>query len=146
MQIFCNNITMVGTNYVEILKKNGYRVTSPRLKIIKEIKNYPQSARDIHESLNDKSIDLVTVYRTLELLTSLNLITRSVLDKTGIKYEQIRDGEHHHHLICEKCGSVVDAEVDDKKVLKSISENYKFYIKSHSLELWGMCKKCNAKN
>jgi Fur family transcriptional regulator, ferric uptake regulator len=133
-------------NYVKILKNNGYRVTSPRLKIIKEIKTYPQTAKEIHYKLNDKSIDLVTVYRTLELLTSLNLLSRTVFDKNGIKYESLSDGKHHHHLICESCGKVLDVKVDDRRLLKDISEKHNFSINSHSLELWGRCVKCNEKN
>jgi len=133
----------MGSDFVKILKNNGYRVTSPRLKIIKEIKTFPLSAKEIHESLDDKKIDLVTVYRTLEILTSLKLISRIIFDKKGVKYESLQDSGHHHHLICEKCGKVRDAEVEDKKILESITKKYNFTINSHTLDVWGICSTCN---
>lgn len=130
------------STFVKILKDNGYRITSPRLKIIKEIKTLPLSARQIHENLNDKSIDLVTVYRTLELLTSLRLITRTTLDGNVVRYEVI-DHIHHHHFVCELCGKIKDIVIEDEKFFNKIMKKNNFDLTSHSLEFLGRCTKCS---
>lgn len=127
--------------FVKILKNNGYRITSPRVKIIRQIKKIPLSAKEIHENLNDKSIDLVTVYRTLELLTSLGLLTKTTLDGNVVKYEAL-NYTHHHHLVCEKCGRVKDIQMEDEQFFKKIMKKYDFNVSSHSLEFLGRCSRC----
>lgn len=129
------------STFVKTLKNNGYRITSPRLKIMKQIKNRPLSAKEIHENLNDKSIDLVTVYRTLDLLSSLELISETTLDGNVFKYEAI-DNMHHHHLVCDKCGKVKDIEMEDEKYFNKIMKKYEFSMSSHSLEFIGRCSRC----
>jgi len=128
---------------VKILKNNGYRITSPRVKIIKEIKSSPLSAKQIHENLNDKSIDLVTVYRTLEVLVDLNLIAKITFDDNIIKYEALSKHRHHHHLVCEVCGKIKDIEMEDEEFFNKIMKKYKFDLTSHSLEFLGRCSRCS---
>ena len=82
---------------------------------------------------------MVTVYRTLHLLSELGLVRRLDLGD-GPRYELAED--HHHHLICEACGSV--AEFDqcplDLGRLPEVGGN--FEVHAHSLEVYGRCSSC----
>ena len=129
--------------FVKTLENNGYRITASRLEIINEIDNYPLSAKEIHNNLKKKDVDLVTVYRTLDLLTSLKLLSKTTLDQNTAKYEISNINRHHHHLICEGCGKVKDIKMEDELFFKSIMKKHKFNISSHNLEFWGKCSTCN---
>ena len=67
-----------------------------------------------------------------------------------IELADVKD-EHHHHIFCESCGAVYDFEVDshiekelEKEIIK-IKSKYDIIVKSHSLELLGLCKTCRDK-
>jgi Fur family ferric uptake transcriptional regulator len=128
-----------------LLRKKGHRVTLSREMVLKALKPYPQSAKEIYEKLNKNTpnIDLTTVYRTLEFFSSENIVIKTQLDVKTTKYEFNNRDNHHHHLICEKCRRIKDITIDDNAFLERIIDKTNFLIKRHTLELWGLCPKCN---
>ncbi|MGH3147320.1 MAG: Fur family transcriptional regulator [Rubrobacter sp.] len=84
-------------------------------------------------------VGLVTVYRTLDLFSELGLVRRLDLGDRP-RYELAED--HHHHLICEDCGSVAEFEQCplDPRLLAGLAEG--FEARSHSLEVFGRCSSC----
>ena len=84
-------------------------------------------------------VGMVTVYRTLDLLSELGLVRRLDLGD-GPRYELAED--HHHHLICEGCGSVEEFEQCplDPERLPHVSGD--FEVRAHSLEVYGRCSSC----
>jgi len=107
--------------------------------------NAPMSAIDIQAHLlrNDLSVNKTTIYRELSFLKSLNLI-RDIEFGDGKKRYERTDSKHHHHLICIKCDMIKDVEIDFdlSKNLDKLEKESKFKIMKHSLELFGVCKKC----
>ncbi len=120
------------------IRGSGYKATPQRLAILGAI------AAEQHqrmEEIRDRcpGVGLVTVYRTLELLSGLGVVRRLDLGD-GPRYELAED--HHHHLICEGCGSVAEFEqcpLDLARLPRVWSE---FEIKAHSLEVYGTCADC----
>jgi Fur family transcriptional regulator, ferric uptake regulator len=107
------------------------------------------SAQDIHNSMRssgDEIPGLTTVYRSLESLVSLGLVQAVDLGDGERRYELVSPGEHHHHLVCEKCQTSIHL---DQCVLqdleKSIRDIYGFDPQSHILEIFGTCKTCRSK-
>lgn len=104
------------------------------------------SAQDIFTWLRQhehKGPGLTTIYRALDLLISLQMVQAVELGDGECRYEIVEPGEHHHHLICEKCRSNVHLEqcyVDELEA--AIEERHGFKIKSHVLEIFGLCKEC----
>jgi len=89
-----------------VLKDKGYRLT-PQRRMILDIIHAAEghiSADEILSRLEGKisGINKSTVYRTLELMESLNLVVRSEFG--GVKVYHHSDEGHHHHLVCKKCG------------------------------------------
>lgn len=104
----------------------------------------PMPVSDILGNLAGRkvAIDKVTVYRKLELLLSLGVI-REVLLSGEKKYYELAS-KHHHHLVCLSCDRVTDW-VPDESVLKKEEKRLKrrgFHVEYHSLELFGVCKRC----
>ncbi len=93
------------------------------------------------EGIRDRCPDvgLVTVYRTLDLLSELGLVRRLDLGE-GPRYELAED--HHHHLICEDCGSVSEFEQCPLDLERLPQMEKGFQVKSHSVEVYGRCASC----
>lgn len=88
------------------------------------------------------AVDKVTVYRKLALLETLGVI-REVLLSGEKKYYEL-SGEHHHHLVCLSCDQVVDWMPDESLLEKEECRLARqgFQVRYHSLELFGICKRC----
>jgi len=119
----------------KLITSSGHRLTKPRRLVLGalEIIDHPISAQALHESLN-KEIDLVSVYRTLNLLESL-----SVVHKERFKNEEMYylSRKPHHHIFCRKCGAARSIPCDH---LFLRVKGYKEI--EHSLNITGICKKC----
>lgn len=91
-------------------------------------------------------IGSATVYRTLKLLVEAGLAREVLLHDGQTRYEHVVEGEHHDHLVCTCCNSVVEFEnATIEKLQDEIATRHGFYIKSHKLELYGLCARCRAK-
>ena len=120
------------------IRGSGYKATPQRLTILGAI------AAEQHQSMEEirarcPGVGLVTVYRTLGLLSGLGVVRRLDLGD-GPRYELAED--HHHHLICEGCGSVAEFEecpLDPSLLTQLWNE---FEIRAHSLEVYGTCADC----
>jgi Fur family ferric uptake transcriptional regulator len=131
----------------EITKKiqqEGYRLTSQRQQIIDALTSSPQSVLEIISFLKSKgvSVDKVTIYRTLDCFVKLGIAAKTQFKDKTAKYELLTASNHHHHLVCDQCGSVEDIPLDDSILLKRVRKQTDFQIKSHSLEFFGICANC----
>lgn len=129
-----------------MLKQVGLKVTPARKFILDLFSSdcEPINAEFIFGKLKSKDINQVTIYRTLASLELTRIIKRVDLRKGSTYYELA--GNHHHHLVCLKCGRTegfehCDIDTISKTVLKKSSQ-FKS-IDQHSLELFGMCKSCS---
>jgi Fe2+ or Zn2+ uptake regulation protein len=127
------------------LQQKGYRFTKQRQQIFDSLTSSPQSVEEIIASLRNKdiSIDRVTVYRTLDCFVDLGIVGKTQFKDKTAKYELVTVANHHHHLVCDKCGSVEDIPLDDSILLKRVRKQTDFQVNSHSLEFFGICANCN---
>ncbi len=88
-------------------------------------------------------IGQATVYRTLKLFAEAGLAREVLLHDGQTRYEHVVAGEHHDHLVCTGCDTII--EFEDKtieKLQKKIATDHGFFIKSHKLEIYGLCAAC----
>jgi len=131
---------------VDKLKKLGYRLTPQRLMIASAIENSNDhiSAEEIYSQVVNKypNVNISTIYRTLELLEQLGLVTETDLGGGRVRYHPVDKG-HHHHLICQECGAVIDL---DESMLSSLKDTllreYEFIADLRHLGIFGRCVKC----
>jgi len=128
------------------LRENGFRVTNQRQKILDCLTPFPQSVVEISSSLNKKGVfvDIATIYRTLDCFAELGIVGKTHFKDKVSKYELISADYHHHHLICDKCGSVEDIALDEQFLIKEVNKHTNFKVKSHALEFFGICGKCQG--
>jgi len=139
-----------------LLKKNGLKVTTQRIAILEVLKSKPDkhlTAEEIYDYVKKKypEIGLATVYRTIQLLSELNLIDKLNLDDGYVRYEIGRKSceetsHHHHHLICLDCGKIYAFQDDLLETLEErIMETMGFAVQDHEVKMFGHCKECRGK-
>ena len=128
------------------LSELGYRMTPQRMMILNAVEGATDhiSAEEIYSQVRAiyPHLNLSTVYRTLELLKNLKLVTESDFGEGKVRYHSAEKG-HHHHLVCQKCGNVVDV---DESVFTSLtdklSSDHNFTADLRHLTIFGQCAKC----
>jgi Fur family ferric uptake transcriptional regulator len=133
---------------VKKLSEQGYRLTPQRLMTIAAIEhsNGHISAEEIYAQVVMKypNVNISTVYRTLELLKKLGLVTDTDFGEGRVRYHPVGKG-HHHHLVCQECGDIVDL---DEAVLAPLKEDllreYGFSADLKHLAIFGRCGKCKG--
>lgn len=105
--------------------------------------SFPVDASQVLTFLRSKKLNTnkVTVYRNLEALYKKGIIDRLEFGEGKFRYEFKKD--HHHHLICTKCGRVEDVAGEYLSNLEGkIRDENGFLVQSHSFEFFGICKDC----
>ena len=131
---------------VSELRQHGYKLTPQRRAVIRIVtsSNDHLTPTEIHEKIRDTypGTGLVTIYRTLEILSELGLICEVHAGGSCRSYT-MGSQQHHHHLICSGCGTVVNfTGYYLNELEKNLSKESGFRIDSHLLEFVGLCRDC----
>lgn len=131
------------------LSHQGYRMTPQRIMIVEAIEKADKhiSAEDIYAQVVAKypNVNVSTVYRTLELLEQLGMVTKTEMGVGRIMYHP-QDKGHHHHLVCRACGNVIDLNESALNPLKeSLLRDYQFNADLRHLGILGLCANCKQK-
>ncbi len=131
--------------YINKLQAKGLKITPQRQEILRvflESSNNHLSAEEVHGKITEKypGMSLDTVYRNLSLLLNLGILTELNFGDRKSLFE-LNNTEHHHHLICTKCGGSQEINFCPLKFMDSQQvENFK--IEKHSFEIFGICANC----
>ena len=104
------------------------------------------SAQEIHDRLraaDGRTPGLASVYRALEVLTTLRLVHRLDVDGTACFEPADPSGEHHHHAICDRCGkrdAFEDPELE--RLIDGVAARLGYAIGGHDVVLRGRCPDC----
>jgi Fur family transcriptional regulator, ferric uptake regulator len=134
--------------YAELLRKRGLKATSRRLYLLSLLAKAksPMSTHELKSAWKKGATDVVTLYRALEALVTVHIVRRVDLRHGHTDYELITPGEHHHHLVCTRCGTIEDFEqcpVDIEQL--ALKRSTKFAsLREHALEFFGTCNTCAA--
>ena len=137
----------------------GYRLTLGReaiLDILSKSEGH-LSAEDIYMKIHSRhpNIGLTTIYRTVDVLSSLGMVYKLDFGDGRARYEFAEGPKgvhHHHHLVCTGCSRVIDYTdfIDDEIELlnqteRGLSKKYNFKIKNHLIQFYGLCQHCSDK-
>ncbi len=134
-----------------VLKNKGMKYTEQRAIILQILLNIDdhlnaEEVLDIvKEEYPDQKIGIATIYRTLNFLEEVNLISSISFGKDGKKYEG-NTSKHHDHIICTGCGKIVeflDDEIEKKQ--EDIAKANGFKITDHTMQIFGLCTACQDK-
>jgi Fur family ferric uptake transcriptional regulator len=133
------------------IKQAGLKVTHPRVTILSILENSRQrhlSAEDVYKELltAGEEIGLATVYRVLTQFEGAGLVVRHHFEGGQSVFELNRGG-HHDHLVCVKCGKVVEFVEDViEERQRAIADQHGFSMEDHSLVIYGICPSCRSKD
>ena len=127
------------------LQALNHRVTPARLGVIAAV-----LAQSGHFSVDDilrtaHNVGRATVFRTMRLLTDLDILCRVLLEDGSLRYRVSLRDDHHHHLVCVSCGNVRDLEdcaVGD--LVRDLAAATDYDIQGHWLEFFGRCASCRS--
>ena len=130
----------------ETLHQLGYRLTAQRLLVLSAIQGREDhfDTEEIYTQVQERfpHMNISTVYRTLELLRELGVVTQTSLGDGRIRYHWTEKG-HHHHLRCLKCGRVIDLEESFLLSLKeALWQQHWFRADLAHLVIVGHCQDC----
>ena len=129
------------------IKQAGLKVTLPRVKILSVLETSHKrhlSAEDVYKKLLEKGeeIGLATVYRVLAQFEGAGLVCRHHFEGGQSVFELNRGG-HHDHLVCVKCGKVVEfLEEAIEERQRAIAREHGFILEDHALVIYGLCSDC----
>jgi Fur family ferric uptake transcriptional regulator len=127
-----------------MLAEHGYRATQPRREVVHAVmqQTRPFTAEQLVQILPETS--RATVYRTLEIMASVDILTR-LLQSNGHPAYVVGEPGHRHHLICSGCGYVVTFTACPlEPVVTDLGRSHDFAIQGHSLEIFGLCQNCRG--
>ena len=132
----------------QALKEKGYKLTPQRVAVLQSLHESEGhvTARDIYSKVKAQypRVNKSTVYRTLELMKELKLITETDLGGDRLCYHHAEKG-HHHHLVCQRCGRVIDLDEAALEPLKELLvSNYSFIPEIRHLAIFGYCLNCQG--
>ena len=91
----------------------------------------------------DTRVSVATVYRTMKLLNDCGLAHARNFGDGQTRYEAAAGREHHDHLICTRCGRIVEFENDRIEAMQqAVARKHGFTVTSHKMELYGLCRDC----
>ena len=133
------------------LREHNLPVTSQRELVAEVVLTAPGhlSADDVEHRLRERGahVGKATVYRTLDLLTESGMIARRDFGEGFRRYERVPGRQHHEHLICLRCGTVIEFSNERLERMKAlIAEEYGFRHHHHRLEIFGTCPECQQRD
>jgi len=132
-----------------ILKEADYKITGPRravLSVLDKAKT-PLSAYDIQEHIPASiPINVVTVYRVLDVLEKLNIVHRTHTKEGYVRCDFEGRNGCHYFAICKKCGKSYEFLMGNCGIKKIIPRNLPFKNLEHISEIAGICDYCNLES
>lgn len=130
------------------IANQGHRLTTPRQDIVRLVapRRDSFSAQEIWDTVKERrrGIGRATVFRTLDLLVELGVLSRVHVGEGCHRYVVCETG-HHHHLMCVDCGSVAAFNADAIEAqIRQMAGAAGFDLLAHHLELIGRCAACRA--
>ncbi len=136
--------------FERFLHQKELRLTEARAAIVEAA-----LARQGHYPIDELIADLkargirgskATVYRTLPLLAEAGILQPAIIAGEVKSYETTYGKHHHDHLLCSRCGKVVEFEFEAFEILqREVAARYGFRLEGHHHELLGVCPECAGK-
>ena len=131
-----------------VLERASLRPTRQRTEVLTALaaSGKPITAQSLHAKLARRSSapGLATVYRTLQALADAGLVRTFPAADGELSYK-LCDPEHHHHLICERCGRVEEIpSCEMEGWATKVAAPRGFSVTTHQADIYGLCKRCRG--
>jgi Fur family ferric uptake transcriptional regulator len=134
----------------EALAGAGYRRGGARAALIALLdeQRCALTASEIEQVLGQRdgrAVARASIYRILEELEELRMITRVEVGQGLARFEAAREEGHHHHMVCDDCGQVIPFEDPElERSIQRLARRVTFTVAEHEVVLHGACAACRA--
>jgi len=134
--------------FEQALRERGLKSTSQRDDIARVFFSAERhlSIEELYRGVKkvNPRVGYATVYRTLKLLKEVGLAAERHFDDGQARFESVeKDTQHHDHIICERCGKIVEfASQELERLQERIGRFLGFVVGRHRMELYGICAAC----
>ena len=146
-----HKIDQVREIFRDYMRSNQLRQTPERFAVLEEVytseDHFDADELYMRLKMKDVQVSRATVYNTLDLLQSSNLVKRHQFGQNQSKYEAAWSFSQHDHLICTDCEAVFEfCDPRIQGIQEMVGEIFDFNIQSHSLHVYGSCKRADCPN
>jgi Fur family ferric uptake transcriptional regulator len=140
-----------GERALDALAAEGHRIGGARKAVVELLSQQSccRSAQEIADELREggEGVGIASVYRTLDLLHGLGLVQRVDVGEGGQRYEPVvPGGEHHHHAVCDSCGTLTPFEDPSlEQTLERLSKRLGHGGAAHDVVIRGTCTRCKSR-
>jgi Fur family transcriptional regulator, ferric uptake regulator len=133
----------------QVLARNNHHAGQARRAVLEllDSQTCALSALEIEDALRERArpVGRASIYRILDQLERLDLVQKLQVGQAMARYEPIRSGDahHHHHLVCDTCGTVTpftDGDLED--AITQLSRRLPLRVDQHEIVLHGACRDC----
>lgn len=144
------NLDVLRTRLRDHVLRNKLKSSSRRELILETFASIGRhvTADELLRAVRDRDarIGAATVYRTLRVFQESGIVAERRFEGGATRFELVSD-DHHDHLICVQCGTIVEFEDDIvENEQQRVAEAHGFVLQSHRHELYGLCPNCRKKN
>jgi len=137
-------------NFRYLLEADGAERLEDKLKIIDAFLGTEDhiTLEDLRRILRERGCDYGSdfVMQTLNRMVELGFAQRKKFEGQPIRYEHRHLGKHHDHLVCTKCGRIIEFEEPEIEQLQAeVARRHGFQMLQHKMEIYGLCSDCLAK-
>ena len=130
-----------------LIRQRGYRLTPQRQLVMQAIHALGGhcTPEEVYQQVHGKTpaINRATIYRTLEFLLELGLVTTGHLKGNTLIYE-LAEQSPHHHLVCQYCNHVeLINHAQVAPLFNEIERDFAFHVNTDHLVLFGVCATCH---
>jgi Fur family ferric uptake transcriptional regulator len=133
----------------QVLAQNKHHTGAARQALIEllDSQTCALSAIEIEDALRagERPVGRASIYRILDELERLHLVQKLQVGQAMARYEPIRTGDgHHHHLVCDTCGTVMPfTDTDLENAINKLSRRVPMHVAEHEIVLHGACQDCS---
>jgi len=131
----------------DYLRQEGHRVTPERFEVLDAVMaasgHFDADELFLNLKKGGSKVSRATVYNTLDILETCDLVFKTRLKDHGSRYEKAFGRAHHDHLVCVQCGKIVEFTDDSiERSQEAVAKKFKFKLLSHSHQIFGVCPDC----